>query len=201
MNIGAGIGGVASGLVGLFGHGKSPAGAANNYYDQIPDATNPYYQPYTDAGKTQLDQVNKQYTDLQNNPGGKYNDIGKEFQNSPGFKAALEQALGGANNAAAAGGMAGSPQHEQQNMGIATDLENQDYYNWMNGATDFYKEGLHGGQTVSEQGQKSAKEQADLVAQIKAKQAQQAYEEQAGKNAGTGKAWGDIFGGIGKMFV
>jgi len=104
---------------------------------------------------------------------------GNSFHESPGFKFALQQALQGAGHAAAAGGMAGSPQHEQQNMGLATDLANQDYYNYMQGATGLYGQGLSGMQGLSQQGQQAGQSLADQIAQSLGQKAQYDYEGQA----------------------
>src|ERR1700678_1416263 len=100
---------IGSGLYGMFGNKTNPADEANKYISQIPGQTSPYTQPYFQAGTSQLPGLQNQYQQLMENPGGKFNQIGENFQQSPGFKFALDQALQGAGNAAAAGGMAGSP--------------------------------------------------------------------------------------------
>ena len=120
-------------LSNLFGGGKNPANSAMPYLNQIPGQTQQYQQPWYQAGQNQLPELESQYGQLMNDPGGRMNQIGESFHESPGFKFALQQALQGGNHAAAAGGMAGSPQHEQQNMQLATDLGNQEYNNWMLG--------------------------------------------------------------------
>lgn len=196
-----GVSGLGAGIAGLFGGNKNPADAANHYISQIPGQTNQYNQPYFDTGTNQLNQINKQYTDLQNDPGGKFNQIGESFHQSPGFQFALQQALQGAGHAAAAGGMAGSPQHEQQNMGLATDLANQDYYNYMKGATGLYGEGLHGGQDVAHMGQTAGKSQQDMIAQALAQQGNYAYEGGAQHNQNLGGAFSNIAGGLGSFFL
>lgn len=197
---GQGLGSAGSGLMGLFGvgQGKSPSGEANKYLNQIPGQTGQFFNPYIDAGKSQLPGLQQQYGDIINNPGGKLNDIGSNFQQSPGFKFALEQALGAANRSAAAGGMAGSPASMQQNMGIATDLGNQDYYNWLNGATGLYGQGLQGSQGLAGMGAQSGNAQANMIAQMLAQQAQNAQAEQKAKNESQGSGWGNILGGIAK---
>jgi len=98
--------GFLSGLFGGKGY-KNPADSANKYIDQIPGQTSQYFQPYINAGQNALPQLQGQYNDLLNNPGGKLNQMGGQFQQSPGFQFALQQALQGSGHAAAAGGMAG----------------------------------------------------------------------------------------------
>lgn len=98
---------------------QDPTKDAMQSMDQIPGLLKDYYEPYAQMGQ---------------HPGQSYNQMGQDFQQSPGFQFALQQALGAGKNAAAAGGMLGSPMHQQDAMQTATNLGNQDYYNWMNGA-------------------------------------------------------------------
>ena len=191
-----GIGQFGSGLAGMFGLGqKSPSGAANKYLDQIPGKTGGYFDPYNQAGQSQLGGLEEQYQQLLGNPGQKLNDIGSNYQQSPGFQFAMQQALQGAGHGAAAGGMAGSPQHEQENMGIATGLANQDYNNWLGQATGLYGQGLSGSQGLAGMGLQAGTNQANLIAQQLAQKAQNAQQEQAAKNQGFGSSLGNLIGG------
>ena len=180
-------------LSNLFGGGKNPADAAMPYLNQIPGQTQQYQQPYFDAGKNQLPGLQDQYSKLMNDPGGRMNDIGKSFQESPGFKFAMQQAMQGGNHAAAAGGMAGSPQHEQQNMQMATDLGNQDYNNWMQNALGMYGQGLQGSQGMANQGQQAGQSMADMIAQTLAQQANLAFQGQQQQNQNKSDMWGNAF--------
>lgn len=194
----AGLGGIASGLGGLFG-GDNPADAGMKYLDQIPGAVSPYYQPYMDAGKWALPQLQDQYGKLVNDPGGMINNIGSKFQQSPGFKFALDQALQGAGHSAAAGGMAGSPQAQQQAMQIATQLGNQDYYNWLGQATGMYGQGLQGMGGMANMGFNASNNMANQMAQALAAKSQLGYAGQAAQNQAQGSAFGNIMGGIGTL--
>ena len=181
----------------LFGGYKNPANSAQPYLNQIPGQANQYNQPFYNAGTAAIPKLQGQYDDLLNNPGGKLNDIGQNFQQSPGFNFALQKALEGGNRAAAAGGMAGSPSHEAQNMGLATDLANQDYYNWLQGATGLYGQGLTGEQGMMNNGQNAGNNMANMIAQQLAQQAQYAYAGQQNQNQQNNSMWGNIFNGIG----
>lgn len=192
-----GAGALGSGVGGFFAGRNNPANAAMKYIDQIPSQTNQYYQPFFEAGKSQIPGLQEQYSSLLGDPGSKLNDIGSHYQQSPGFQFALKQALMGGNNAAAAGGMAGSPMHEQQNMGIATGLANQDYNNWLGQATGLYGQGLSGSQNMMGMGQQAGQSQADMIAQALAQKGNYAYEGQASKNASN--PWANILGGAGLL--
>ena len=83
------------------------------------------------------------------------NQMGKSYQESPGLKNQIAQAMQGSGHAAAAGGMAGSPQHEQQNMQLSSDIASKDYNNWMQNALGLYNSGLSGQQGMAVMGQKA----------------------------------------------
>ena len=182
----------------LFG-GKNPADSAMPYLNQIPGQTQQYQQPWMQAGKDQLPGLQDQYSQLMNDPGGKMNKIGEGFKESPGFKFAMQQALQGGNHAAAAGGMAGSPQHEQQNMQMATDLGNQEYGNWMKNALGMYGQGLQGSQEMANQGQQAGQSMADMIAQTLAQQANLSFNGQQQQNQNKSDMWGNVFKGAGSL--
>lgn len=183
----------------LFHGGKNPADAANPYLNQIPGQIHGYYDPYINAGQNSIPKLQNQYDELLGNPGGKLNDIGKNYQQSPGFKFAMEQALQGAGHAAAAGGMAGSPQHSQQAMQMATNMANQDYNQWLGQATGMYNQGLAGQSHMSDQGLAAGGSMADQIAQMLAQQGNLAYQGQAQRNQNQNDLWGNIGKGIGAV--
>lgn len=196
----SGVGGMGTGLMGLFGGGgTNPADAAMPYLDKIPGATGKYFDPYINAGKNALPTLEEQYQQLLNGPGGKLNTIGKDYQQSPGFQFALQQALQGGNQAAAAGGMAGSPMHEQANMATATGLANQDYNQWLEKALGLYGRGLTGEEGTANRGLNASTSQADQVAQALAAQAKLKYEGQAQQNQRQGSGIGDFISGAAKV--
>jgi hypothetical protein len=184
----------------LFGGGsKNPADAAMPYFNQIPGQTNPYQQPFFEAGKNAIPSLQNQYTSLLNNPGGKLNEIGQNYQQSPGFKFAMEQALGAMGRNQAANGMAGSAQHDQYGMELATNLANQDYNNWLGQATGLYNQGLGGQQDMMHQGQQAGSNMANMIAQALAQQGNLAYQGQAQKNQNNASMWNNILGGVGSL--
>lgn len=195
-----GAAGIGSGLMGLFGHNKNPADEANKYISQIPGQTGQYYDPWIQSGQRQLPELENQYHQGMTDPGGRLNQIGQGFHESPGFKFAMQQALQGSNHLSGANGMYGSPQHEQQNMQLATDLGNQEYDKWIQNALGIYGQGLQGAQGMTNQGQQAGQSRADMIAQALAQQGNYAYEGQAQKNQNKGNAFGNILGGVTSMF-
>ena len=195
----SGMGGIAGGLMGLFGGNNNPADSAMPYLQQIPEAMRPYFQPYMQAGEKALPQLESQYGNLMNNPGGELNKIGQGFQQSPGFQSALKEALQAGNQAAAAGGMAGSPMHEQQNMQLATNLGNQDFYNWLEKAMGMFGQGLQGTQGLANMGFGASKSMSDQIAQALAAQSALSYAGSAAQNQSEGAGMQNILSGLGTL--
>lgn len=182
-------------LSNLFGGGKNPADAAMPYLNQIPGQTNQYQDPFFQAGKGALDPLKEQYNKLLGDPGAFMNKIGESYQQSPGYKFALEQALAAGNNAAAAGGMSGTPQSQYQQMQTVTGLANQDYNSWLGNALGLYGQGLSGEQGLANTGQQAGQNMADMIANLLAQQGNMAFrgaqEENSQRNS--------LLGGLGKL--
>lgn len=188
----------------FFGGGyQNPAKSAQGYYSQIPGAVNQYYDPFFQAGKGALPNLQGQYDQLLNDPGGKLNQFGMGFHESPGFQFALKQALQGSNHAAAAGGFAGSPENQERNIGLATQYANQDYNNYLDRAGGLYGQGLRGEQDLSHQGQQAGAGLADQISQALAQQGNLSYAGQQNENQHNASNWQnafDIAGGLGAFF-
>lgn len=196
--MGAGAGGMAgAGLGAMFSKYKNPADPAMDYMNQIPDQLRKYLEPYINAGNRALPGLEENYGKLTNDPGAMVNKMGASFHESPGFQFALQQALQGAGHAAAAGGMAGSPQHEQQNMELATNLGNQNYNQFLEHALNLYGRGLTGEEGLYNTGAKTGMAMGEDLASVLANQAKLAYEGQNAENQHEGGMWGSLLGGAG----
>lgn len=180
---------LAKGLGSLFGGGEDDYGLGN-----IPGQMKPYFDPFIQAGQRQLPGMEDAYNQMMGDPGGFINKMGGSYQKSPGFDFALKQALQGAGHAAAAGGMAGSPQHEQWAEGIATGMANQDYNQWLDRAMGAYGRGLGGREKLYEGGMGMSKDFGLSLGQLGMTEAQlKAAREMADK-----RMWGDMFGAAAK---
>lgn len=221
FGIASGAGGVGAGLMGMFMDSDSPYDAAAEHYNKIPGTISPYFNPYIQAGHGAMDQLQGQYgnlmgnraplqgqyNQLMNDPNGVMNRIGGGFQQSPGFNFQMKQAMNAANNAAAAGGMVGSPQHQQQSAEMASGIANQDYYNYLNhalglygsglsGSQGMYGAGLQGLQGMNQIGYNASDQLAGGLASSLMNQGNLAYSGQAAQNQAQGQQMGDIFGGL-----
>ncbi len=167
---------------------------SDKYLKEIPGMIKPYYDPYINAGNKAINPLQEQYSNLMNDPTQKYNQIAGGYNHSPGFDFSMKQALGAANNAAAAGGMAGSPQHQQQAMEMATGLSNQDFGNYMQNALGMYGQGLNGMENTVNRGYGASNEYANSVAQNQMNRANLSYAGQNNQNQQKGGMWGNVLG-------
>lgn len=225
-------GGVGDLFAGLMMGNQNYPNAANSgmpYLNRIPGAIAPYFNPYIQAGQSTIPKLQQQYgaltgmlpgiqqqlSQMTNNPGGVVNRIGSSFHQSPGFQFQTNQALGAANRAAAAGGMLGSPQEQQNIAGTVNGMANQDYYNYLNHGMSMYDQGLQGKMGLygmglqGEQGMNqlgygaSSEFGNDLMSQLMS-QANLAYAGQANQNQFNQQQSGDeaaLFGGAANAAV
>lgn len=193
-----GWGALGSGLGSLFGGmGNDPYKDASKYYNQIPGTITPHFQPYIDAGKNALGQLQGQYGNLINDPGSIYNKLGSGYQQSPGFQFQLGQGLGAINNAAAAGGLQGAPQHQQQAGQLANNLANQDFNNYLGNMMGLYGKGLSGMGDINQMGYGASTGLAQLLASNLMNQGNMALSGGAARNQSQGAGWGNIFSALG----
>lgn len=191
-----GLGQAAGGLNTIFGkQPKNPGIVANNYISQIPGQTKPYYQPYMDAGKGALSDLQNQYKDLLS--GNTQNQLGANFKESPGYAFNLKQAMQAGNNANAAGGTLGTPMHQEQNADYAHGLASQDYNNYMQNQIGLYGSGLQGEQGLNNQGFEANKGYADTLGNALSQQGAYGFAGQTGQNQYKQQGMSDIFGGLG----
>jgi len=218
-----GAGGVASGLYNLFG-AQNPSDAASPYYDQIPGMLEQQYRPYMQAGMGALqgmqqyenrgnlagNQLMSQYGRMTNDPSGIINMLGAGFKQSPGYGFQVQQSLNAANRAAAAGGMAGSPEEQQQVATVTNQLANQDYYNYLNHSQQIYGAGISGlqgtehlgaqmGQGIYDTGASAANNLAQNLGAAYMNQGNLAYQGANTQNQQTGAGIGQLLGGIGSL--
>lgn len=196
------------------GGGSNPANAAMPYLNQIPGMLSQYYQPYINLGQQGMNLIapyQQQLMQLMQNPTGVMNQIGQNFQQSPGYQWQVDQATRAANQAAAAGGMAGSPSSQYNVANTVNQMANQDYYNYLNHGLGMYNQGLSGtgnlAQYLTQLGYGASTGLAGDLASNLMNQANLAYSGQANQNqmgqgmfgallgAGTGLLSGYLGGG------
>jgi hypothetical protein len=187
------IGGIGGLLSNLFM--KNPGQAGMDYYNQIPGMIKPYFNPYIQEGRGDLSALHGQVMGMLNDPSAILAQIGSHYHQSPGYQFGVDQATQGANRAAAAGGMAGSPAEQQQLAGHIDQLANQDYGNYMNRALGLHSQGLQGLQGLNQMGYNAATGLAGDLATNQMNMGNLAQQEAKARNAQTG----GIFSGLGNI--
>jgi len=178
--------------------GGNPSDAGMEYLDKISGMMKGYMDPYINAGKEVLPSLQNQYGQLVNDPSSKMKQFGAGFQEDPGYQWNLGEALRGSNQAAAAGGMAGSPMAQQQSGQIASNMANNTYQQYLQNTMGLYGQGLQGQQSLYDTSFKGAKGLSEDLAQALMSQAKMAYEGQASDNQGLG---GLLSGAAGLMML
>ncbi|MFA6080761.1 MAG: hypothetical protein WC753_04795 [Candidatus Gracilibacteria bacterium] len=194
-----GWGMLGGGLGSLFGGGDNPYDAGKSYYNKIPDTIKPYFDPYISAGKDAMGQVQGQYGNLINDPNAMYNKLGSGYQQSPGYQWQVGQGMNAVNNAAAAGGMLGTPQHQQNAAQMTQGIANQDFNNYLGHMLGLYGSGLSGMSGINQMGYNASTGLAGLLGSNLMNQGNMAISSQAAQNQSQGSQFGNIIGGLGTL--
>jgi hypothetical protein len=186
------IGGGLGALGGLFGGGNDAYKDADKYLDQIPDQLKQYLMPYINAGQNSLGKVGGEYDKLLADPNSIISRIGSGYKESPGYQWRLNQGTNAINNANAAGGMAGTGQHQQQAGELAGNLANQDYQQYLNQALGLYGTGLQGHQGLTNLGAEAGGSLGNSLAQALMMRGGLGYQRGLNQNQQNS----DLFGSI-----
>lgn len=189
---------LASGLYGLMGGGyNNPADSAKPYIDKIPSTVAPYYQPYIDAGNRALPQLEENYGKLINSPGDLYSKLSEGYARSPGYGYAMREGRNAIDQAAAAGGMLGSPDHERNAGQMTIDLSNADFDKYMDFINKYYMTGLQGEEGLNKMGYDAGTEYGGIQANNLINQANLAYKGTANDNQNTSDSISSILKSFG----
>lgn len=179
----------------------NPASGAENYLNQIPGAISPYYQPYIQAGSHAEGELSHQFDQLLSNPDSIVQMLGQGFQQSPGYTWSLNQGEDAINNAASAGGTLGTQAQQQQAGSLATNLANQNYYQYLGNAEKIYGTGIQGEQSLAQRGYGASNDLATNLAQALMSQAKLKYAGQANENQMSGGLLGRLVGILGAKYT
>lgn len=192
------VGGGLGALGGLFGGGGDEEKDTNKYLDQIPDELKKYLMPYINAGQNSLGKVGGEYDKLMSDPNSIISKIGSGYKESPGYQWRLNQGTNAINNANAAGGMAGTGQHQQQAGELAGNLANQDYQQYLQQALGLYGTGLQGNQGLAEMGLGAGSSLGQSIAQMLMGKAGLNYTRSANQNSLNSDTMSSILGFLSK---
>jgi hypothetical protein len=195
---------ILGGISSFFGGHKkknNPAYSATNELNKIPGQVKPYYDPYINAGKSSLQDLQARYKEELDNPGGLYSRLGEGYTQSPGYQATLRSALSGANNASAMGGGGGlgSYGHQQLAAGAAGDVANKDFEQYINHILGIYGGGQQGEEGLNQQGYNASSGYADSLGTIGGQKANWAGSGQDWKNRQNQQGWSNLASGFGQL--
>jgi hypothetical protein len=173
---------------------EDPADAANPYMQQSEQMINDIYNPWMEYGQRAMPELEKQMMMLTQNPAAIQSMLGEGFTQSPGYEWQYDQAMNGANQAAAAGGMLGTNAHQQQASSMATGLANQDYWNYYNQNANLYNTGLGGLNNQVNMGYNASNQKASGLGSLYGNQANLAYGSAMGKNQAASSMMGGMMG-------
>ena len=183
-----------------FGGGKNPSDAASKQLNKIPGQMGQYYNPYIKQGQEVNPYLQDLFKGITGNPGEMLNKIGSGYQQSPGYQNTLKAATGGVNNAAAAGGMLGTPLHQQAGADIAGNVANKDYGDYMKNALGLFDTGAAGLGNLSNQGFDASKGMGDMQAQLQSALAGYGFGGQHAQNESQAQGLSEVGGAAGSFF-
>ena len=185
-----------------WGEDKNTTGidAAQKYLSQAEPMLRQNYSPYMQQGQRAMPILEEQFGQLLNNPQMMMQNWGQGFEESPGYQFQMEQMMNAANGAAAAGGMLGTNAHQQQAMGYAGGLANQDYYNYLDRIGEMYGQGLSGYGGLYDAGFNATQGYSSGMGNALGSQANLAYTQGANTQNMFGSALGAGLGAIGSIW-
>lgn len=146
----------------LFGSDNPYEEAMGKYSMQDMQALlNHYYGPYREAGLNMLPTLENQANMLITNPGSVYSSLGAGFETSPGYEYQMQTGMNAANQAASAGGMAGTQQHQGYAQSTAQGIASQEWNTYMDYMMNLYKQGLGLGGDINQMGYKASSSMLD----------------------------------------
>lgn len=194
----------------IFGGGDNPYDEALDLYsyEDMENMLNEYYGPWREAGLRALPTMEEQMMMLLYSPEAINQMMGSTYEQSPGYDYQMQESMNAANSAAAAGGMLGTPSHQNTAMTQSQNIANQDYWQYVNHLTDLYTKGLGIGTDINQMGYNASSAMAQdlsrfmaaqtgLTAQAGAYDAQSMNQMWSALGAGLGFAFGGPAGAAG----
>jgi hypothetical protein len=186
--------GVGAGFMG--GGMKNPAAGMGKGYQDMIAVLQQMLAPYIGGGQNVLPGLQEQYGQLVNDPGSMLAKWGAGYKESPGYKHRQYEGQQAAQNAMAAGGMSGSPMHQEYAAKISEDIANQDFNDYMAQVLGAYGLGLGGQERFAERGYGASRGLGEDIISILSQQMMANF---MGKQA-QGKSKQDMMNALLQMF-
>jgi hypothetical protein len=178
----------------LFGGGGSnPMDAANQYLNQIPGVAHQGYDDYINAGKDASGKTKSQYEDMMNDPTGFINKIMEQYKESEGYGFAKDRLTKEMGNAAAMGGIAGTPLDQMNQAEGVQGLLSKDMQQFLQNALGRYDKGLEGEEGIADRGYDASGKLTDALGGALNQQGGLAFNNAQQKNKNRNDMW-SMFG-------
>ncbi len=164
--------------------GRGAADAGNSYLKQIPGQLHSIYDPYAQQGKDAYNQLNPQYTQMNQDPTGYLDKIMQQYRPSAGYQLKEQEGLQAAGNSAAAGGMRGSLQDIKNSSRLADSLMGEDMQQWLQNVMGIQGAGMQGQQHFYDTGYNAASNLGGDLSNVLGTQGQLAFQGQSQQNRG-----------------
>lgn len=161
---------------------EDPQKDANRYLSQIPGIGKQYYNPFIDSGKKAGGILEGEYGKLLK-PTSFIDDIMKNYSQSAAAKYQQDQLGRGIGATAAAGGFAGTPEHQKEYATMAQDVMSGDMQQYLQNALGVYDRGVGGERDIYNKGFQASGSLADLLSGVLGSQAGLAFQAGSQTNA------------------
>ncbi len=161
---------------------EDPQKQANKYLNQIPGIGQKYYNPFIESGKKAGGILEGEYGKLLN-PGSFIDDIMKNFSTSKGATYERNELGRGIGATAAAGGFAGTPEHQKEYGEMAGNIMSKDMQQYLQNALGVYGMGLGGEHDIYGKGYEATGSLSDMLAGNLASQGGLAFQNASQTNA------------------
>ncbi len=141
---------------------EDPAHDANKYLSQIPGVGQKYYNPFIERGQRAGNQLEGEYGKLLN-PTSFIDEIMKHYSLSKGAEYERDELGRGIGATAAAGGIAGTPEHQKQFGEMASGIMSKDMQQYLQNALGVYGMGLGGENDFFHTGYDASSNLADMI--------------------------------------
>ena len=162
---------------------KDPQAEANKYLNRIPAVGEKYLNPFIQQGQTAGNILQSKYGDMTNDPQGFINKIMQGYSMSPGAQYQKDQLGRGINATAAAGGYAGTPEHETDYGTMIQKLMSGDMQQYLQNALGVEGTGLSGEENEYGNGFTASNSLADMLGGKLSSQAGLGFQSATNSNA------------------
>ena len=177
---------------------EDPQKQANKYMNQIPGVGQKYYNPFIQSGQKAGGILEGEYGKLLN-PTSFIDDIMNKYSESKGATYEKNELGRGIGATAAAGGFAGTPEHQKEYGEMASNIMSKDMQQYLQNALGVYGMGLGGEHDIYGKGFDASGSLADMLAGNLASQGGLAFQSASQTNASRDSFMNSLVKALGQL--